>query len=154
MRPYIYLSLFLKKNKNKYWREVTLIKLAEVSGSLGFINRCSSGNPLAPVIARLSYFGKTICAVDAGCKVKNMDNKPIKKFGAGVISASIWKNKLKDESIVFGVTIERRYQDKEGDWQSTNNLRLNDLPRVGLLAQKSYEYLVCNKHDEAKAVEE
>lgn len=82
------------------------------------------------------------------------ENKPIKKFGAGVISASVWKNELKDGNVVHAVTIERRYQDKEGDWQSTNNLRLNDLPRVGLLAQKAYEFLVCNKHDDGKVNEE
>ena len=82
------------------------------------------------------------------------ENKPIKKFGAGAISASVWKNELKDGTEINAVTIERRYQNKDGDWQSTNNLRVNDLPRVALLAQKAYEFLICSKHDEAKEVEE
>ncbi len=82
------------------------------------------------------------------------ENKPIKKYAAGAISASVWKNELKDGAVVHAVTIERRYQNKDGDWQSTNNLRLNDLPRVGLLAQKAYEFLVCNKRDEEKVTEE
>ena len=82
------------------------------------------------------------------------ENKPIKKFGAGAISASVWKNELKDGTEINAVTIERRYQNKDGEWQSTNNLRVNDLPRVSLLAQKAYEFLVCAKHDDVKAAEE
>ncbi len=82
------------------------------------------------------------------------ENKPIKKFAAGVISASVWKNQLKDGSVVYAITIERRYQNKSGDWQSTNNMRMNDLPKVGLLAQKAYEFLVFGQPDEGKEVEQ
>lgn len=81
------------------------------------------------------------------------ENKPIKKFGAGVISASVWKNELKDGSTVFAVTIERRYQNKGGDWQSTSNLRMNDLPKVRLLADKAFEFLACGQHGDEKEEE-
>ena len=76
------------------------------------------------------------------------ENKPIKKFAAGAISASVWKNEMKDGSVVHAVSIERRYQDKEGDWQSTNNMRMNDLPKVRLLADKAYEFLAMASKEE------
>ena len=76
------------------------------------------------------------------------ENKPIKKFNAGGISVSIWKNELKDGAVVHGVSIERRYQDKEGDWQSTNNMRMNDLPKVRMLADKAYEFLAMASKEE------
>jgi hypothetical protein len=76
------------------------------------------------------------------------ENKPIKKYSAGAISASVWKNEMKDGSVVHAVSIERRYQDKEGDWQSTNNMRMNDLPKVRLLADKAYEFLAMASKEE------
>ena len=73
-------------------------------------------------------------------------NMPEKKFSTGALSATVWENqgKSKDgEEISFRtVTFQRRYKDKNGDWQSTTNLRLNDLPRASLVLQKAYEYLV------------
>lgn len=74
-------------------------------------------------------------------------NVPEKKFSTGAISATIWKNngtsKKTGESVEFRtIQIDRRYRDKEGNWQSTNSLRLNDLPKAALVLQKAYEYLV------------
>ena len=56
---------------------------------------------------------------------------PEKKFSTGAISATIWKNNGKSkktgEPVEFRtIQIDRRYTDKEGNWQSTNSLRLND----------------------------
>ncbi|MBW2979875.1 hypothetical protein KY360_00480 [Candidatus Woesearchaeota archaeon] len=74
-------------------------------------------------------------------------NQPEKKFSTGALSATVWQNQGKSkatgEAVTFRtVTFQRRYKDKEGNWQSTSNLRLNDLPRASLVLQKAYEYLV------------
>ena len=73
-------------------------------------------------------------------------NIPEKKFSTGVLSATVWenhgKNKAGEEVSFKTVTFQRRYQNKEGNWQTTNNLRLNDLPKASLVLQKAYEYLV------------
>ena len=73
-------------------------------------------------------------------------NIPEKKFSTGSLAATVWQNQGKNkdgEDVSFRtVTFQRRYVDKKGDWQSTNNLRLNDLPRASLVLQKAYEYLV------------
>jgi len=79
-------------------------------------------------------------------------NLPEKKFSTGAISATIWKNNGKSkktgEPVEFRtINIDRRYTDKEGNWQSTNSLRLNDLPKAQLVLQKAYEYLVLKGQD-------
>lgn len=79
---------------------------------------------------------------------------PEKKFSTGVISATIWKNqgqsKTGDKTEYRTITLQRRYTDKDGKWQSTNSLRLNDLPKAALVLNKAYEYLVI-RDDEASA---
>ena len=84
-------------------------------------------------------------------------NKPVKQFRAGAIRASVWSNPGKEE---FGkeqttyntVSLERSYKDKAGNWQSTTSMRTNDLPRVTLVIQQAYQFLVMNK-DDAEEVE-
>ncbi|MEM2131111.1 MAG: hypothetical protein QXM96_00145 [Candidatus Woesearchaeota archaeon] len=77
-------------------------------------------------------------------EIKEVGTKlPEKKFRIGPISATIWKNQTeKNGSVVEYSTIsfERSYQ-KNGEWQTTNSLRFNDLPRAVLVLQKAYEYL-------------
>ena len=78
-------------------------------------------------------------------------NAPEKKFSTGVISATIWKNSgvSKDgQPTEFKIiALQRRYKDKAGAWQSTNSLRINDLPKASLVLQKAYEYLVLREAD-------
>lgn len=78
-------------------------------------------------------------------------NYPEKKFRAGGLSATIWLNKGQkatgEETEYQTISIERNYVDKEGQWQSTNSLRINDLPKATIVLQKAYEYLVLNEQD-------
>jgi len=73
-------------------------------------------------------------------------NEIEKKFSTGVVSAVIWKNQGKnsegEETEFRTISIERRYQDKDDNWKSTSSLRINDLPKVALVANKAFEYLV------------
>ena len=72
-------------------------------------------------------------------------NKIEKKFSAGAISATIWNNEGKDSegkpTEFKTISIDRRYQDKEGNWNSTSSMRVNDLPKVAMISQKAFEYL-------------
>ena len=73
-------------------------------------------------------------------------NAPEIKFSAGPIQATVWKNaghsKTGDDVEYRTITLQRRYKDKDGEWKSTNSMRLNDLPKASLVLQKAYEYLV------------
>ena len=74
-------------------------------------------------------------------------NQPEKKFRAGAISATVWQNQSQNkktgEALAYRtISIERCYKDKQDQWQNTNSLRINDLPRAALVLTKAYEYLV------------
>ena len=51
----------------------------------------------------------------------------------------IWKGK---KFSVYTVAFERNYKDRDGNWKSTNSMRVNDIPKLRLVAQEAYEYLV------------
>ena len=78
---------------------------------------------------------------------------PVKKFRVGAVSCAVWQNDGKDGSKFFTVTMERRYKDKEGNWKSTNNLGVNDLPKAVLVLQKAFEFALL-KESQDVAVEE
>ncbi len=85
-------------------------------------------------------------------------NQPEKRFSTGAISATIWKNsgisKKTGQTVEFRtVTLQRRYN-KDGQWQSTNSLRINDLPKAALVLQKAYEYLVLKNGESVSEIEE
>ncbi len=73
-------------------------------------------------------------------------NIPEKKFSTGVITATVWQNQGRSrngEVVGFRtISLQRRYKDKNGAWQSASSLRLNDLPKATLVLHKAYEYLV------------
>lgn len=90
--------------------------------------------------------------------MKQEGNKPEKRFRAGAISATVWKNAgQKDGKLVEfrTVSLQRVYKDKEGVWKNTTSLRVSDLPKASLVLNKAYEYLVISENNsETGAIEE
>ncbi|MBR9676969.1 hypothetical protein GOV04_02415 [Candidatus Woesearchaeota archaeon] len=85
-----------------------------------------------------------------------MNNQPEKKFRIGSISATIWKNsalnKQGEETSFNTISIERGYKDKNDEWQSTNSLRVGDLPKAELVLKKAYEHIMLdNSADQESA---
>jgi hypothetical protein len=80
-----------------------------------------------------------------------MSKQPEKKFSAGAINATIWNNEgenKKGEKVNFQtIALQRVYQDKEGNWQNTASMRINDLPKAVLVLNKAYEYCLLRKTD-------
>lgn len=85
-------------------------------------------------------------------------NQPEKRFSTGVVSATVWKNQGKtkagEETSYNTISLQRRYRDKNDEWQSTNSFRINDLPKAMLVLNKAYEYLVLREQAEGPADEE
>jgi len=77
--------------------------------------------------------------------------RPEKTFKIGAVRASIFRNSIEKngQSILLPkVVIEVRYKDKTGQWNGTNSLSLNDLPKAILALQKAFEYLMEHKGPE------
>ena len=68
-------------------------------------------------------------------------NRPEKQISTGAIQATIWNNEKGNISFKT-ISLTRRYKDKNDKWQSSNNLRITDLPKAQLVLSKAYEYLM------------
>ena len=81
----------------------------------------------------------------------NENAKPVKKFVAGTIQAAIWRNAIQvsggNDGVMMTVSLERRYKDREGNWQSSGSLRVNDVPKAVMLLNKAYEFLTTAAED-------
>ena len=72
-------------------------------------------------------------------------SKPEIAFKMGVVRAAIFRNTIQQDGKAVAlpkVILEVRYRDKSGNWQSTNSLSVNDLPKAIAALQKAYEYLL------------
>ena len=72
------------------------------------------------------------------------NSKPIKDFRAGKIQASIWRNEVeKDGQIIVrhSVRIQKQFKNEDGDYQETPYFFPDDLPKLQLVAAKSFEYI-------------
>jgi len=74
--------------------------------------------------------------------------KPETVFKVGAVRASVFRNVIQKngQSIPLPkVVVEVRYKDKTGQWNGTNSLSINDLPKAILALQKAFEYLLEHK---------
>ena len=82
--------------------------------------------------------------VQQQASTESVGNLPEKKFVAGGISATIWNNVGRGGNgpVNFQtVQFQRTYKDTDGNWKTSNSLRINDLPKAMVVLQKAYEYL-------------
>ena len=84
-------------------------------------------------------------------EVNNMANKPEKKYKAGAVSATIWKNEGQKNGKTFAfhtISLGRGYKDSSGEWKNSSSLRPGDLPKAALVLGKAYEYLIMHSSEE------
>lgn len=75
-------------------------------------------------------------------------NRPEKKFRVGQVTATIWSNKSKNDTIYRTVVLERAYKDKNQDqWQNTKTLRAVDIPKAVLALNEAYKYLTLKESE-------
>jgi hypothetical protein len=80
---------------------------------------------------------------------------PETKFRAGAIAATIWSNESTRDGkkvVYHSVSFERSYKDKNDQWQTTNNLRTQDIPKAILVLSKAYEHLALNAEDTDESI--
>lgn len=67
----------------------------------------------------------------------------------GLLFVTIWAqaSAKEPERVFHSVSIERRYQDADGNWRSTKSMRPHDLPRLASLLQQAHD-LIPKREDE------
>lgn len=77
-------------------------------------------------------------------------SKPEKVFKMGAVRASVFVNTIERDGVsvpLRKVVIEVRYRDKTGQWNGTNSLSINDLPKAITALQQAYEYLLSESRE-------
>ncbi len=76
-------------------------------------------------------------------------NNPVKKFTAGGIHATIWRNRFGDgtnaQDISSSISLTKSYIDKDGKWQNSSSYYSGDLPKIIIVLKKAYEFMVLKK---------
>lgn len=67
-------------------------------------------------------------------------SKPAKKLCVGGVQVAVWQNTGKNNDF-YTVTITRRFKDNSDEWQSSNSLKVNDIPKAILALQEAYREL-------------
>ena len=71
--------------------------------------------------------------------------KPVEKFQAGQVSAALWENEFEVNGRtvpMLKVTVQRRYKDKSGSWQSSGSFGRNEIPLAIYCLQKAFEKII------------
>jgi len=71
---------------------------------------------------------------------------PMAKFKAGQVSAALWENEITAKNggkvTVLKATVQRRYKDKDGNWQSSGSFSRNEIPLAIYCLQKAFEKII------------
>jgi len=70
---------------------------------------------------------------------------PIAKFRAGQVSSAVWENEVEVKGrtvTILKATVQRRYRDKDGKWQSSGSLSRNEIPLAVYCLQKAFEKII------------
>jgi len=80
-----------------------------------------------------------------------MANKPEKKYRAGQLTATVWKNEKNyngEKQEYYTVSIEKNYKEKDSEnWKTTNSLMANDIPKAELVLRKAFEFITLKESE-------
>jgi len=81
--------------------------------------------------------------------------EPVKRFQAGQVSCALWENVATvggKPVTILKATVERRYQDRDGQWKSSQSFSRNEIPLAIFVLQKAFEAMI-EKPSDGGAVE-
>jgi hypothetical protein len=76
---------------------------------------------------------------------------PVAKFKAGQVSAAIWENEVqmpRGAVKILKATVQRRYKDRNGEWQSSTSFSRNEIPLAIHCLQKAFERIIEIQNEE------
>lgn len=77
------------------------------------------------------------------------DKQPVREVRAGPIVAAIWEKPVAAFGRTvpqFSIRIQKRYRDdRTGEWKTTTYFRVDDLPKLALVAARVFESLTLSE---------
>ena len=70
---------------------------------------------------------------------------PVAKFRAGAVATAVWENEVevKGRTItILKATVQRRYKDKDDNWQSSGSFSRNEIPLAIYCLQECFEKII------------
>jgi len=70
---------------------------------------------------------------------------PVAKFKAGEVSSAVWENQVQVKGAtvkILKATVQRRYKDRSGEWQSSQSFGRNEIPLAIHCLQKAFERII------------
>ena len=70
---------------------------------------------------------------------------PVAKFKAGQVSSAVWRNEIQvkgKDITVLKATVQRRYKNREGNWQSSGSFSRNEIPLAIYCLQQAFEKII------------
>jgi hypothetical protein len=77
-------------------------------------------------------------------------------FKSAGVSAAVWRKEFEQDGrtvVQFHVRVEKRYKDRDGNWQSSDYFFPSELPRLELVVRKAFEYVALKQDVPAEAGE-
>ena len=83
--------------------------------------------------------------------------QPLKRIRAGPIVCALWENEVtvKGRNIsILKTTVERRYKDSLGNWQSSQSYGRAEIPLVKWCLDQAFSAMIEERSSQAETVEE
>ena len=77
---------------------------------------------------------------------------PVAKFRAGQIASAVWRNEIqvKGKAVtILKATVQRRYKDRDGNWQSSGSFARNEIPLAIHCLQQAFEKIIETQHEDS-----
>ena len=82
--------------------------------------------------------------------------KPVARIRAGQVSCAVWENDIEvngQSKTMLKCTVNRRYKDKSGQWQSSQSFSRNEIPLAVYCLWKAFEKMIKGTQTEEGAEE-
>ena len=77
---------------------------------------------------------------------------PVAKFRAGQMASAVWANEMEVKGrtvTILKATVQRRYKDREGNWQSSQSFARNEIPLAIHCLQQAFEKIIETQHEDS-----
>ena len=82
------------------------------------------------------------------------NQQPIERIRAGCVSCALWENEISvngQQKTIVKASLDRRYQDRMGNWQSSQSYSRNEIPLAIYCLRKAFESMI-EKTKESDAI--